>query len=369
MFEFFPGNYRWSYNTLLAFSAGAQLGDVGLIHHALLASSGDDDVWHTEWARLADLVEERARGALASAHTAAENFQLASLYHTISEHFVAPADPRRLASYAEVLRTFEAARAISPQRIDRVEVPFEGSAMPAYFLPGDGEGPRPTAIFVCGLDTTKELWFLRARRQFAARGISSLFIDTPGIGEALRLRKLVTRADYEKPISAAVDFQQDRSNVDANAIGLIGSSLGGYYVARAAAFEPRLRAVVAWGAIYDYHRVWVRRLQGTGIAGAPTFQLMFITGTETMEAAVDAVKDFRIAEFADRIRCPFLIMHGKDDKQVLMDDADAAFAAIGSSDKSLVVFDGANGGSAHTQFDNHLPALQICADWMASKLG
>ena len=52
-----------------------------------------------------------------------------------------------------------------------------------------------------------------------------------------------------------------------------------------------------------------------------------------------------------------------------MDDADAAFAAIGSSDKSLVVFDGANGGSAHTQFDNHLPALQMCADWMASKLG
>ena len=108
--------------------------------------------------------------------------------------------------------------------------------MPAYFLPGEGPGPRPTAIFVCGLDTTKELWFLRARRQFADRGISSLFIDTPGIGEALRLRKMVTRADYEKPIAAAIDFLQSRSDVNSNAIGLIGSSLGGYYVARAAAF-------------------------------------------------------------------------------------------------------------------------------------
>ena len=99
--------------------------------------------------------------------------------------------------------------------------------------------------------------------------------------------------------------------MDAGEIGLIGSSLGGYYVARAAAFEPRLKAVVAWGAIYDYHRVWVRRLQGTGIAGAPTFQLMFITGTDTMDAAVEAVKDFRIVDFADRITCPFLIMHGR----------------------------------------------------------
>ena len=369
MFEFFPDNYRWSYNALLAFSAGAQLGDVGLIHKALLASEGDDEVWHSEWARLADLLEERAQGAWVSILTAAENLFLASLYHTISEHFIPPADPRRLASYAEVLRTFEAARAKYPHSIDRVEVPFEGSAMPAYFLPGEGAGPRPTAIFVCGLDTTKELWFLRVRRQFAERGISSLFIDTPGIGEALRLRKLVTRADYEAPITAAIDFLQARSDVDANAIGLIGSSLGGYYVARAAAFESRLKAVVAWGAIYDYHRVWVRRLQGTGIAGAPTFQLMFITGTDTMDAAVEAVSDFRIAEFADRITCPFLIMHGAEDKQVLMEDADAAFAAIGSADKTLVVFNGANGGSAHTQFDNHLPALQICADWMANKLG
>jgi dienelactone hydrolase len=368
MFEFFPGNYRWSYNTLLAFAAGAQLGDVGLIQPALLASGGNDDVWHDEWARIASLLEERARGPSVSDQTAAENLFLASLYHTISEHFIAPADPRRSASYAQVLRTFEAARARSPHRFDRVEVPFEGSAMPAYYLPGEGAGPRPTAIFICGLDTTKELWFLRARRQFAERGISSLFIDTPGIGEALRLRKLVTRADYEKPVAAAVDFLQARSDVDETAIGVVGSSLGGYYVARAAAFEPRLKAAVAWGAIYDYHRVWVRRLQGTGVAGAPTFQLMFITGTDTMEAAVNAVRHFRIAEFADRITCPFLIMHGADDKQVLMDDAHAAFEAIGSPDKSLVVFNGANGGSAHTQFDNHLPALQICADWMARRL-
>ena len=114
MFEFFPGNYRWSYNALLAFSAGAQLGDVGLVHQALLASNGDDEVWHAEWARLADVVEGRAVGALVSDHTAAENLFLASLYHTISEHFISPADPRRLESYAEVLRTFEAARARVP---------------------------------------------------------------------------------------------------------------------------------------------------------------------------------------------------------------------------------------------------------------
>ena len=61
-------------------------------------------------------------------------------------------------------------------------------------------------------------------------------------------------------------------------------------------------------------------------------------------------------------------MHGAEDQQVLMDDAHAMFAAIGSKDKRMVVFDGENGGAAHTQFDNHLPALHVCADWIAEKL-
>ena len=34
--------------------------------------------------------------------------------------------------------------------------------------------------------------------------------------------------------------------------GTLGVSLGGYYAARAAAFEPRLRAVVVSGGCYDY---------------------------------------------------------------------------------------------------------------------
>lgn len=367
MYEFFPGNYRWSYNTLLALAAGGQLGDIALIHGNLLERVGDDAAWHEEWAGLAGVLEKRAKSG--SRHTAAENYFLSSLYHTISEHFIAPAEPARLASYREVLRTFDLGREASAHPVERVLVPFEGASLPAYFVPAaTGRDRAPAAIFICGLDTTKELWFLRARLQFAARGVSSLFIDTPGIGEALRLQKLVTRHDYEKPVAAAIDWLESRPGIDTGRIGIVGSSLGGYYVARAAAFEPRLKAAVAWGAIYDYHRVWVRRMQGSGTIAAPRFQLMFITGTDSMEAAIEKVRDFRVADFAARIRCPFLVMHGAQDQQVLMEDARAMYAAIGSADKEMVVFTGENGGAAHTQFDNHLPALQVCADWITRKL-
>ena len=58
MYEFFPGNYRWSYNTLLAVAAGGQLGDIALIHPRLLERAGEDEAWHEEWARLADILTQ-----------------------------------------------------------------------------------------------------------------------------------------------------------------------------------------------------------------------------------------------------------------------------------------------------------------------
>ncbi len=368
MHYFFPENYRWSYNTLLAFAGGAQIGDLDLILSKLSANVGNDEVWRDAWLELAHILESRAEGK--AGITRSEDMFLASLYHTISEHFVNPNDPRRLEGYRDVLRCFEAAREAAIFKLERVLVPFEGTTLPAYFMPAIGRtDARPTAIFICGLDTTKELWFLRAREQFALRGINCLFIDTPGIGEALRLQQLYTRHDYEKPVGAAIDYLVTRREVDAERIGLVGSSLGGYYVARASAFEPRLKATIAWGAIYDYHHVWVQRMAGNGASAAPTFQLMFITGTKNMDDAIEHISQFKIAGFADKIRLPFLIMHGKEDLQVPMSDAQAMYDSIGSPEKEMVIFDGPNGGAAHTQFDNHLPALHVAADWMQRKLG
>jgi dipeptidyl aminopeptidase/acylaminoacyl peptidase len=369
MFEFVPNNYRWSYNTLLAFAAGGQFGDIALILDRLNKENGNDDVWHDAWSWLAQVLERRASYPYATDLTRSENLFAASLYHTLAEHFVPPANPARAKAYQHVLKCFDEARRLAPFEMESVTIPFGDATLPAYFLPAlRGEGRRPTVIFICGLDTTKELWFLRARLQFAMRGMNSLFVDTPGIGGALRIGKLYTRADYEVPVGAAIDYLQSHPAVDADKIGIIGSSLGGYYVTRATAFEPRLKAAIAWGAIDDYHQVWMRRLQTGAITAAPSFQLMFITGKAEIEDAVAHVADFKTRPIAHRISVPFLVMHGADDHQVPLEDARSLYEAVGSSDKELVVFSGENGGAAHTQFDNHLPALQVAADWMASKL-
>ena len=369
MYEFFPGNYKWSYNTLLAFCGGGQLGDIDRVVSKLQGISGDAD-WHVAWQDIADNARQRAR-ASTEAPSQYQNLLLASLYGVISEHFMTPGTPERLSTYKSVLADFDAARVVGPFDVERVEVPYENASLPAYYVKGAGESlpaTQPVAIFICGLDTTKELWFLRVRDEFRNRGIACLFIDTPGIGEAVRMRNMPTRFDYEKPVAAAIDWLCSRSEVDPSKIALVGSSLGGYYVTRAAAYEPRVAAAVAWGVIYDYAEVWRwRRRSGASVA-APGFQLMFITGTDSVEAAELAIENFHTRDCGPRVKCPFLIMHGAEDKQVPAGAAEAMHQSIGSEDKQLLIFEGKNGGAAHCQFDNHLPALLACADWLASRL-
>jgi hypothetical protein len=353
VFELFPGNYRWSYNVMMAMTAGAQLGDIGLIAERLRQPRADDTAWHHEWSWLAEVLERRAAEALArgSSETASDDLFLASLYHTMAERFISPRDPRRQESYARALSTFEQARTLSSYLTERVLVPYDETTLPAYFMPSlAGSGRRPAVIFLCGLDTTKEMSFLRIRQHLARRGLHCLAIDTPGVGEALRLQHLPTRHDYEHPVAAAVDYLEGREDVDP------------------AAFEPRIAACVAWGAILDYHAVWARRLQAGGPMSVPTFQIMFITGAETAEQGLERIEHFKFAEFGQRIQCPFLLLHGADDQQISLDDARTVFEMIGSPRKEMKVFTGEDGGTQHSQQDNALPAIHYMCDWMARTL-
>ena len=106
---------------------------------------------------------------------------------------------------------------------------------------------------VPGLDSTKEE--LQATAEyFLARGLATLAIDGPGQGESEY--ELPIEPAYEKVATAAVDYLQDRAGLDRERIGLFGVSLGGYYAARSAAYEKRLRAVVALAGPYRFDLDW-----------------------------------------------------------------------------------------------------------------
>src|SRR6185437_16734828 len=57
-------------------------------------------------------------------------------------------------------------------------------------------------------------------------------------------------------VAAIPDALDGRSDLDLARIGAVGVSLGGYYAPRAAAFEPRIRAVAAISGPYEFGERW-----------------------------------------------------------------------------------------------------------------
>ena len=164
-------------------------------------------------------------------------------------------------------------------------MPFEGKHLPGYFVHAQNAKSEraPCVVFFDGLDVTKEIQYVAGVPDLIKRGISVLVMDGPGTGEAIRFRGLVLRHDYEKAGSACIDFLEQRPDVDAKKIGIVAISLGGYYAPRCASLEPRFAACIAWGAIWDYHAVWKRRVEAQFKASlsVPGHHIMWILGADS----------------------------------------------------------------------------------------
>jgi pimeloyl-ACP methyl ester carboxylesterase len=87
-----------------------------------------------------------------------------------------------------------------------------------------------------------------------ARGMASLSMDGPGQGEAGY--ELPLRHDYEVAVTAVLDAVAGRDDLDLERVGALGVSLGGYHAPRAAAFEPRIRAVAAISGPFCFGELW-----------------------------------------------------------------------------------------------------------------
>jgi dienelactone hydrolase len=213
-----------------------------------------------------------------------------------------------------------------------------------------------------GLDSIKdEMWFMQAHGALQ-RGISVLMIDGPGQGGTLRRHKLPTRPDYEVPIGACVDYLRTRPDVDPARIAVCGSSLGGYYAARAGAMEPRLAAAISHGAIWSIHELWKNADESHGLAG----HIKWVFGVKTMKDAVERAKAFTLEGVLDNMKCPYLIVHGGYD--VLgMSQATTTYeyAKAKGVDATLRFVTPEETGAEHCQHDNPTIGQELMADWLA----
>ena len=286
-FTYFPENYRWSHGLLIGLNTapwgGAEIGEVNRVGLRLRNRIGDDHAWFREWAREARTVEDRGRERLADGRTAsgAQYLQRASIYYHVGERFLQPKDQEGLDAYmrgVDCLR--DAARYIKRPRIEHVEIPYEGTSLPAIYVhaePANRSGKAPAMVFFDGLDVTKEIQYFKGVADLVARGIACLIVDGPGNGESIRFRNLYLRHETERYATPAWEWLAARPEIDAKRIGVMAISLGGYYAPRAAAFEPRYACCIAWGAQWDYQKIWRERFERLARADVPALSVASLT--------------------------------------------------------------------------------------------
>ena len=383
-FSYFPDNYRWSHGVLLTLGGtawgGGEIDEINRVGLRLKTRVGDDKAWFQEWAGEAERLEKIGTERAASGHkisAAAALFRAAHYYH-VGERFVQPKTEGSQAAYRKGVEAFrKAASCIRRPHIEHVEVPYEGVRLPGIIVHGDPlpgrTGKGPVMLFLDGFDVTKEIQYFRGIPDLAARGIACLILDGPGNGEAIRFRGLTLHHETERHAGAAYDYLASRAEFDPKRIGIMALSLGGYYAPRAASMDQRFACCISWGPEWDYHTKWKQRLarieRGEILSlSVPWEHLLWVFGVKTKEEAFRRLEGFKLDGVIQKMRCPYLLVHGEGDQQAPFEHAQKMIAAAGSTRKELKVFTREEGGYHHCQVDNTSIGTAYMWDWLEDVL-
>jgi len=381
MFQYFPTNYVWSLAVCGALEAGAKIGEIDEACRPLLdiARQGDDpgtEAFFHAWQSMADKLialaaEDEARGRQFSA---GEKLQRAALYLQTAERLQAHDFAPRKLMYRQMLDCFQRAQALLKSNCTRVEIPYAHAHIAGLLVRAPGAPARtPLLVMLNGLDSTKEMLYPNAfTQQMTQRGVSVLYLDQPGSGEALRLHDLHATHDCERWATPVMDWLQARDDIDGARIGLAGVSLGGYYCPRAVAYEPRFALGAVWGANHDWRDVQKRRLLREGENPVPHYwaHVQWVFGARDLDDFMVKAAGMHLDGVMERIRVPFLVTHGEQDKQIPLHWAQRSYdQLIHSPDRELKIFTDREGGVHHVSLDNMANAGAYIADWIAERLG
>jgi pimeloyl-ACP methyl ester carboxylesterase len=268
-------------------------------------------------------------------------------YHFGKFVWLVDLDRHREATERAIACIYAAHRQLDPAA-KRVEVPFEGATLVGNLRQPAG-GAVPLVLLLPGLDSTKEEFF-NWEEVFLARGLATFSFDGPGQGESGFATHI--RPDYEVAVSAALDtLAWDRP------VGACGVSLGGYYAPRAAAGEPRLRAVAGVSGAFNFGECW------DGLPPLTREAFAHHAGAEDEEDARSKALELDLAPVIAELDRPALMVTGKLDRIIPWQQTERI--ADEAPNGQFVLYEEGN------HVCNNIPYKYrpLVADWLAKELG
>jgi pimeloyl-ACP methyl ester carboxylesterase len=185
--------------------------------------------WIEEFLKLADDTLEK------------RELNKAAYYYRAAEFFMLREDKRKKAIRNKFVSLKKEVNEVSES--NEFKVPYKNGFLPGYKFFIDKSSP--VIVIFGGFDSyIEELLFLK--NYLNDRGYNVVFFDGPGQGGALEDYDIKLEKDWQNPVKCVLDF------LNLDEVILLGLSLGGELVIQAAAFEKRVKYVIADDAMFDF---------------------------------------------------------------------------------------------------------------------
>jgi pimeloyl-ACP methyl ester carboxylesterase len=341
----------------------------------------------TELASRANTYPELIDGFLALAEGARKTDRVvaAAYYDRAAEFFIPATDPRRPAARARFLQAMRTAYDVTPDLI-----PFGSGCLPAYDLRPERQ-IGATVLMFGGFDSYVEE-FLPLIASLVDAGRRIVVFEGPGQGSALEDFGLTMIPEWEQPVGAVLD------HYGLDNVAAVGISLGGGLVIRAAAFEPRIRQVVAFDILDDFFEAIARQIgRGTriplqalvtarasgivngiadrAVARKPVSQWglqqgMHVTGTATPYDFLRSTTAMSTRSISHRVHADVLLLAGADDHYVPLSQLGRQAGNLTNARSVTTrIFTAAEQASNHCQLGNIGAASRLINSWLGSTAG
>jgi acetyl esterase/lipase len=243
--------------------------------------------------------------------------------------------------------------------VERVSIPFQDKAIVGHLrLPN--KLPAPMIMHWGGIDNWKEERHSFAE-SFVKEGWGCFVMDSPGTGEC----PVLAGPDAHQVHGAALDYLLKRPEVDAGKIAVVGASFGGHWSTKLAHLAPdKLRAAVNWGGgiHYFFQSQWQ---ECSRHADSYLFDLIEaranLFGKKTFDELCAVMPALSLLDqgWLDKPCAPLLIVNGKEDKQVPLEDFYLLLEH--GNPKTIRLFPGGHMGSIPNIFETVI-------EWLHPKL-
>jgi alpha-beta hydrolase superfamily lysophospholipase len=175
-----------------------------------------------------------------------DRIEQAIAYYRMSEFFMYDGDPDKKKYYQLSTELFYDYYKdyFEDGTIVRYKVPYENVELPVMYVKACGE-KKDTIVLHGGSDSYCEEFFF-PMLYLAENGYDVYNFEGPGQGSVVRLQEKHFTYQWEKPVKAILDFFR------LDDVTLTGPSLGGMLAPRAAAFEKRIKRVIAWSVLPNF---------------------------------------------------------------------------------------------------------------------